>query len=132
MIPSSVMMKLATIGLSVEQAEAVASMLSEVEAATKTESESSIEARRSADRARAKRRRARLDISSSDWDALSLAVRKRDGFVCFYCGADEGDMHCDHIVPLVKGGLSTLDNLVTACAACNGSKGGRTPEEWRP
>lgn len=51
-IPASVMMKLATIGLSVEQAQAVASMLSEVEAATKVESEAVVEKSRSKARER--------------------------------------------------------------------------------
>lgn len=54
-IPTSVMMKLATIGLSAEQAEAVASMLSEVEAATKTDSEAVVEKSRSKARERVQR-----------------------------------------------------------------------------
>lgn len=55
MIPTSVMMKLATIGLSAEQAEAVASMLSEVEAATKSESEAVVEKSRTKARERVQR-----------------------------------------------------------------------------
>lgn len=55
MIPASVMMKLATIGLSTEQAAAVASMLSEVEAATKIESEAVVEKSRSKARERVQR-----------------------------------------------------------------------------
>jgi hypothetical protein len=49
------MMKLATIGLTSEQAEAVASMLHEVEAATKTESEAVVEKSRSKARERVQR-----------------------------------------------------------------------------
>ena len=35
----------------------------------------------------------------------------------------------DHVHPVVKGGLKSWDNIVTACRACNLKKGGRTPEE---
>ncbi len=57
MIPSDVLMKLATIGLSEEQARAVAEMLSSVEKATKSESEVALEARRASDRDRKARQR---------------------------------------------------------------------------
>jgi 5-methylcytosine-specific restriction endonuclease McrA len=38
---------------------------------------------------------------------------------------------CDHVVPITRGGKSTLDNLVTSCKRCNSSKKGKTAEEWR-
>lgn len=48
-------------------------------------------------------------------------VLKRDGFTCQYCGANgEGVvLHVDHIHPRSKGGGDELDNLITACIACN-------------
>lgn len=57
MIPTAVMMKLATLGLSSDHAEAVASMLTAVEQATREEAGSAIEARRAADRERKSRQR---------------------------------------------------------------------------
>lgn len=57
MIPAAVMVKLATLGLSTAHAEAVAAMLSDVEAATKVEAGAAIEQRRSADRERKARQR---------------------------------------------------------------------------
>lgn len=48
-------------------------------------------------------------------------VLKRDGFQCRYCGRN--------IVPLAAGGANDLDNLVTACQACNQGKASRLLQE---
>ena len=55
-------------------------------------------------------------------------VLERDGFRCVYCGAtpDEGRLVMDHVVPVIEGGPSTADNLVTACEPCNQGKGRRS------
>lgn len=52
----------------------------------------------------------------------------RDGFACQYCGSPE-DLTFDHVLPRSKGGRTSWENIVTACAPCNLSKGGRTPKE---
>jgi 5-methylcytosine-specific restriction endonuclease McrA len=52
----------------------------------------------------------------------------RDSFTCQYCGSGE-DLTFDHINPRSKGGRTTWENIVTACAPCNLMKGGRTPRE---
>lgn len=70
-------------------------------------------------------------ITGESWRHLRLRVLVRDGFRCAYCG-EGGATHCDHVMPRVRGGLDLESNLVAACAACNLSKGGRTPEQWRP
>jgi hypothetical protein len=49
---------------------------------------------------------------------------------CVYCGAPVE--HVDHVRPLARGGWEHRDNLVPACAWCNGSKGDRLLTEWRP
>lgn len=48
-------------------------------------------------------------------------VFKRDNFTCAYCGRHPPDvlLHCDHIVPVAGGGEGDMDNLITACQACN-------------
>lgn len=71
------------------------------------------------------------DISLQCWRVLRQQVFERDGYVCQYCGRPVAHPHCDHVFPLSRGGRSTLDNLVTACPACNCSKHDKTPEEWR-
>lgn len=86
----------------------------------------------SSDRTAAERQaryRARRDVTADEWEAIRFQVFERDGHSCTYCGAQD-DLACDHVIPLVQGGKSTLDNLTTACRSCNGGKSGRTPQEW--
>ena len=52
----------------------------------------------------------------------------RDAFSCQYCSSGE-DLTFDHLIPRSKGGRTTWENIVTACARCNLGKGGRTPRE---
>lgn len=74
----------------------------------------------------------RLDISVNEWKLRRQAAFERDGFICQYCGADvSAAPQCDHFMPLVAGGNSDLENLVTSCKRCNSSKAGRFPDEWR-
>ena len=54
----------------------------------------------------------------------------RDRFACQYCG-DEDDLTFDHVVPRSKGGRTTWENVVTACAPCNLRKGGRLTRECK-
>jgi 5-methylcytosine-specific restriction endonuclease McrA len=55
----------------------------------------------------------------------------RDSFSCQYCGSPE-DLTFDHVIPRSRGGRTTWENIVTACAPCNLSKGGRTPRTQVP
>ena len=50
-----------------------------------------------------------------------LRVLDRDGWVCVYCGAPAE--HADHVIPKVRGGDDSLENLVAACKSCNLRKG---------
>ncbi|HEX7639104.1 MAG TPA: HNH endonuclease [Burkholderiaceae bacterium] len=58
---------------------------------------------------------------------------RRDRHTCAYCGGrfPERAPQCEHIVPESRGGAWSWMNLVSACAACNGRKAARTPEEAR-
>lgn len=71
----------------------------------------------------------KMDIADAEWQTLREIVFARDGAACRYCGSADY-LECDHVIPLSRGGRSRLDNLVTACRACNRSKGAKTPEEW--
>lgn len=51
-------------------------------------------------------------------------VWRRDGGCCVQCGA-EVNLHFDHIIPVAKGGATTVENLQILCASCNLSKGAR-------
>lgn len=51
---------------------------------------------------------------------------------CEYCGISlsEHDYSIDHVVPLVRGGKKTIDNLTFSCTDCNYLKGTRTKVEF--
>ena len=52
----------------------------------------------------------------------------RDRFTCQYCGAHD-DLTFDHVIPRSRGGATTWDNVVAACAVCNLRKGDRLPKD---
>lgn len=55
-------------------------------------------------------------------------VLRRDHHTCQYCGTTR-HLTLDHVIPRSKGGPHTWDNVVAACATCNGRKGDRLPHE---
>jgi 5-methylcytosine-specific restriction endonuclease McrA len=59
------------------------------------------------------------------------ALFARDGWRCVYCGTSSARLTLDHVVPRSRGGMSVWENVVTACAPCNLTKGNRLPEEAR-
>lgn len=58
-------------------------------------------------------------------------VYARDRNTCQYCGKryPRQDLNLDHVIPRSQGGLSTWENIVCSCHACNRRKGGRTPQQ---
>ncbi len=58
-------------------------------------------------------------------------VLARDLYTCQYCGGQPGkhDLTLDHVIPKSRGGATTWENVVTACAPCNHRKGNRLPAE---
>ena len=54
--------------------------------------------------------------------ALRRQVLARDGYVCQECGATE-ELEMDHIIPVSRGGATTLENLQVMCHDCNQRKG---------
>lgn len=60
--------------------------------------------------------------------AMRYDILRRDGFKCVRCGRGREDgvkLHVDHIVPVSRGGKSTMDNLQTLCEDCNCGKGNK-------
>lgn len=62
--------------------------------------------------------------------AFKRATFIRDGFRCQLCGYHQMQkgrfwlpetslLHCDHIIPVSKGGATVMDNLQTLCQRCN-------------
>jgi len=61
----------------------------------------------------------------------NLALFKRDGNMCLYCGKQlaDSDLTRDHVVPVSRGGSNQWDNVVASCRRCNHFKGSRLLED---
>lgn len=66
-------------------------------------------------------------VSANDW--LRLLNRYQHG--CAYCGTRADVLHMDHVVPLARGGLHQIGNVLPACAPCNLSKNARLLAAWK-
>jgi len=62
-----------------------------------------------------------------------INIYLRDNHKCQYCGDHiEGRAATlDHVIPYAKGGKSSWENCVTACAPCNSAKSDIT-KGWKP
>lgn len=63
---------------------------------------------------------------------MRTKIFERDNYTCCYCAASlsngrTDELHCDHIYPIVKGGITRANNLQTLCKNCNLNKG----DKWR-
>lgn len=58
--------------------------------------------------------------------------QKLSAGVCYYCKRkfERSELTMDHVVPVVRGGKSVKNNLVTACKECNNKKKYLLPMEW--
>lgn len=64
-------------------------------------------------------------IIFDDWQKL---ITKHNNS-CAYCGTSDRKLTMDHVVPLSRGGLHSIENLLPACLSCNVSKGNRLLSE---
>ncbi|MCD8485934.1 HNH endonuclease [Kamptonema cortianum] len=59
-------------------------------------------------------------------EATQEQVRQRANYLCEYCHASEQWQYVrftvDHVIPLSKGGLNSIENLALACFHCNRRK----------
>lgn len=61
---------------------------------------------------------------------LRTYIKERDNYTCRQCGNSTYKepnllLEVDHIIPIIKGGLTREDNLQTLCWKCNRSKGSK-------
>ena len=61
---------------------------------------------------------------------LRKSILERDGYTCQKCGASQKNepnllLEVDHIIPISKGGITSVENLQTLCWRCNRSKGSK-------
>jgi 5-methylcytosine-specific restriction protein A len=75
-----------------------------------------------------KRERARARaLRTTRWWKQKLAQG-----ICYYCGrrfAPE-QLSMDHIVPIIRGGKTTKNNVAPVCKECNNKKKYLLPMEW--
>jgi len=63
------------------------------------------------------------------------ALKIKQNYKCYYCKekldfSSKNGTHLDHVQPLSKGGVHTLDNVVWSCRGCNLSKGAKNPIQF--
>lgn len=69
-------------------------------------------------RRRARSRALPHTLTVEQWKAIVAAYKGR----CAYCGVKTERLTQDHVIPVVKGGGYTADNIVPACLTCNDKK----------
>jgi 5-methylcytosine-specific restriction endonuclease McrA len=75
------------------------------------------------------KKRAIKKVGDSSKDILDW--KKSQKKICYWCNKKcDDDFHIDHYVPLAKGGLHKIDNLVIACPTCNLTKNAKDPYEY--
>lgn len=57
-------------------------------------------------------------LTDKEWCIILKAHKHR----CHYCGCKSDRLEMEHIIPIIKGGGLTKDNIVPACRGCNSSK----------
>ncbi len=83
-----------------------------------------------------KRRAMKLELDDGTINDISLNKLKiKQNNKCYHCGCelkfDENrQVHLDHFIPLSKGGLHSINNVVWSCQTCNAVKGARLPDTF--
>ena len=82
--------------------------------------------------ARGQRRRTKKSAAGGSYTAAQWKdLCNHFGNKCLCCGRDDVGLTADHVIPVVKGGTSNIDNLQPLCLRCNQSKGSKTID-YRP
>ncbi len=67
---------------------------------------------------RKRRAKTKTEITKAQW----LEILEINDNRCAYCLTKSDKLEVDHIIPLARGGLHEVDNIVPACEICNTSK----------
>lgn len=74
---------------------------------------------------RRERERAR-ELRGSQWWRQQIGQGR-----CYHCGGQfhKEELTMDHLIPMVRGGTSSKNNVVVSCKPCNSAKGHLTRAE---
>lgn len=63
----------------------------------------------------------KFDIPEAEYDKVERQRIRQDGYRCQAClkRFRKIDLGCHHIIPVLEGGLSEIDNLITLCQKCH-------------
>jgi 5-methylcytosine-specific restriction endonuclease McrA len=69
------------------------------------------------------------DLTLEQWQS----ILERSQGKCCYCSKYVGIMFLviEHLVPIARGGSTTIGNVAAACKRCNWDKGNKTDDEYR-
>lgn len=85
-----------------------------------------------ADAASVNRRRTRKTTAGGNYTAAEWkALVEHYGNQCLCCGRADVKLTADHVVPVVKGGSSDIENIQPLCGSCNSKKKDRIID-YRP
>lgn len=76
----------------------------------------------------------RYKIKSQDpnfWDKW-LKLLEIFNYKCAYCGCKSKKLQRDHIIPISRGGINEVVNILPACSNCNLSKSAKLLQDWNP
>ena len=76
-------------------------------------------------RREARKRNLTSTLTVSQWEAIKAAYQYR----CAYCSKPHKKLTQDHVIPIFKGGATTMGNIVPACPSCNYRKHTNLPQD---
>ena len=71
--------------------------------------------------------RRRAIMKKGDVKSIDIQRLIESSARCYWCNNKLIEAHIDHYIPLSKGGLHTLSNLVVSCPSCNHKKYSKDP-----
>jgi 5-methylcytosine-specific restriction endonuclease McrA len=75
-------------------------------------------------------KRRALEKTGASTKELKIWLSKQHK-ICYWCNKKcDDDFHIDHYLPLSKGGLHKIENLVISCPTCNLTKSAKDPYEY--
>lgn len=74
----------------------------------------------------------RTELKQGDVTTNQLLELQQNAKVCYWCECSlkNNQTHIDHYIPLSKGGLHTISNLVVTCSKCNLKKHNSDPLKY--